>query len=57
MKLTLAGRRSPVRTAARAVAARYAPVRSYDENAAFLTLGATLLASLVLVLGAIVLRG
>ncbi|GJE54409.1 MULTISPECIES: hypothetical protein [Methylobacterium] len=57
MKLTLAGRRSPVRASARAATARYVPVRSYDENAAFLALGTTLFAVLVLVLCAIALRG
>lgn len=57
MKLTLAGRRSPVRASAHSATARYVIVRSYDENAAFLALGATLLASLALVLCAIALRG
>ncbi|MET0258277.1 MAG: hypothetical protein ABW179_06810 [Methylobacterium sp.] len=57
MKLTLAGRRSPVRAAARAPTARYASIRSYDENAPFLALGATLLSSLILVVCAIALRG
>jgi hypothetical protein len=57
MKLTLAGRRSPVRAAARTAAGRYVPVRGYDENAAFLALGASVVSTLVLVLCAVILRG
>ena len=57
MKLTQAGRHSPVRVAALSVAARYAALRAYDENAGFIALAATLASSLILVVVAIVLRG
>ncbi len=56
MRIVQAGRQSVVRASARAATARYATIRGFDENAAFLALGVTAFGALLLVCCAIVLR-